>query len=96
MTIKRVTTRPLRLTPYAWAKLLRLRDLGDTEVGGFGAHLPSHSSVLQLPAASQTQLRSTLASQPQTLSGGGVGAVGSFVTGVPPALQPQPVQVISQ
>ena len=27
---------PLRLTPYAWAKLLRLRDLGDTEVGGFG------------------------------------------------------------
>ena len=28
--------RPLRFTPYAWAKLLRLRDLGDTEVGGFG------------------------------------------------------------
>jgi hypothetical protein len=27
---------PLRLTPYAWAKLLRLRDLGNTEVGGFG------------------------------------------------------------
>jgi hypothetical protein len=27
---------PLRLTPYAWAKLQRLRDLGDTEVGGFG------------------------------------------------------------
>ena len=26
----------LRLTPYAWAKLLRLRDLGPTEVGGFG------------------------------------------------------------
>lgn len=26
----------LRLTPYAWAKLLFLRDLGDTEVGGFG------------------------------------------------------------
>ena len=25
-------TLPLRLTPYAWAKLLRLRDLGDTEV----------------------------------------------------------------
>jgi hypothetical protein len=36
MKIKHVTTRPLRLTPYAWAKLLRLRDLGDTEVGGFG------------------------------------------------------------
>jgi hypothetical protein len=28
--------KPLRLTPYAWAKLLRLRDLGPTEVGGFG------------------------------------------------------------
>jgi proteasome lid subunit RPN8/RPN11 len=28
--------RPLRFTPYAWAKLLRLRDLGETEVGGFG------------------------------------------------------------
>ena len=32
-------TRPtptLRFTPYAWAKLLFLRDQGDTEVGGFG------------------------------------------------------------
>jgi proteasome lid subunit RPN8/RPN11 len=28
--------KPLRLTPYAWAKLLYLRDLGPTEVGGFG------------------------------------------------------------
>ena len=27
---------PLRLTPYAMAKLLFLRDLGETEVGGFG------------------------------------------------------------
>jgi hypothetical protein len=27
---------PLRLTPYAWAKLLYLRDQGSTEVGGFG------------------------------------------------------------
>lgn len=27
---------PLRFTPYAWAKLLFLRDAGDTEVGGFG------------------------------------------------------------
>jgi hypothetical protein len=26
----------LRLTPYAWAKLLYLRDCGDTEIGGFG------------------------------------------------------------
>jgi hypothetical protein len=26
----------LRFTPYAWAKLLFLRDLGDTEVGMFG------------------------------------------------------------
>ena len=27
---------PLRLTPYAWRKLLFLRDQGATEVGGFG------------------------------------------------------------
>lgn len=26
----------LRFTPYAWSKLLYLRDLGQTEVGGFG------------------------------------------------------------
>jgi proteasome lid subunit RPN8/RPN11 len=31
---------PLRLTPYAWAKLLFLRDLGETEVGGFGVSRP--------------------------------------------------------
>jgi hypothetical protein len=31
---------PLRLTPYAWAKLLHLRDLGETEVGGFGVSAP--------------------------------------------------------
>ncbi len=34
---QRAKYRPkLRFTPYAWAKLLYLRDLGDTEVGGFG------------------------------------------------------------
>ena len=27
---------PLRLTPYAWAKLLFLRDVGPVEIGGFG------------------------------------------------------------
>ena len=26
----------IRFTPYAWAKLLFLRDAGDTEIGGFG------------------------------------------------------------
>jgi len=31
---------PLRLTPFAWAKLLHLRDLGETEVGGFGVSAP--------------------------------------------------------
>jgi proteasome lid subunit RPN8/RPN11 len=35
MTSK-TSNRPLLLTPYAWAKLLFLRDLGSTEVGGFG------------------------------------------------------------
>ena len=29
-------TAVLRFSPYAWAKLLHLRDAGDTEVGGFG------------------------------------------------------------
>jgi proteasome lid subunit RPN8/RPN11 len=34
----RTPTQPqaLRFSPYAWAKLLFLRDLGETEVGGFG------------------------------------------------------------
>ena len=26
----------LRFTPYAWSKLLYMRDYGDTEVGGYG------------------------------------------------------------
>ena len=30
----------LRFSPYAWAKLLYLRDRGDTEVGGFGVTCP--------------------------------------------------------
>ncbi len=34
------TARPLRFTPYAWAKLLFLCDLGPTEVGGFGISAP--------------------------------------------------------
>ena len=34
---RRFLRRPtLRFTPYAWAKLVFLRDLGPTEVGGFG------------------------------------------------------------
>ena len=45
LTTPRRTDRPrmrpprrptLRFTPWAWAKLLFLRDLGETEVGGFG------------------------------------------------------------
>lgn len=28
----------IRFTPYAWSKLLFLRDCGNTEVGGFGIH----------------------------------------------------------
>ena len=34
--MSKTIAKPLRLTPYAWAKLLYLRDLGSTEVGGFG------------------------------------------------------------
>ena len=37
---KRPKRQPLHLTPYAWAKLLFLRDLGETEVGGFGVSRP--------------------------------------------------------
>ena len=34
---RRLVARPaLRFTPYAWARLLFLRDAGPTEVGGFG------------------------------------------------------------
>jgi proteasome lid subunit RPN8/RPN11 len=36
---------PLRFTPYAWAKLLYLRDLGPTEIGGFGL-TPSDQRLL--------------------------------------------------
>ena len=32
----RLARQRLRFTPYAWAKLTYLRDLGDTEIGGFG------------------------------------------------------------
>ncbi len=35
-TIRWPASPSLRLSPTAWAKLLFLRDLGDTEVGGFG------------------------------------------------------------
>ena len=37
----------LRLTPYAWAKLLYLRDLGDTEVGGFGITAADDSLLVE-------------------------------------------------
>ncbi|WP_417393192.1 hypothetical protein [Gimesia sp.] len=33
---KQRNRRPLRFSPYAWAKLIYLRDRGPTEVGGFG------------------------------------------------------------
>jgi proteasome lid subunit RPN8/RPN11 len=33
---RRTNSPTLRFTPYAWAKLLFLRDAGNTEVGGFG------------------------------------------------------------
>ena len=38
---------PLRLTPYAWRKLLFLRDLGPTEVGGFGISSPDDLLLVQ-------------------------------------------------
>ena len=36
----------LRLTPYAWAKLLFLRDAGPTEIGGFGISAPGDPLLL--------------------------------------------------
>src|SRR6056297_1381885 len=40
-----VARRPqLRFSPYAWAKLLFLRDLGPTEIGGFG--ISDHDDLL--------------------------------------------------
>ena len=41
-------TRPtLRFTPYAWAKLLFLRDHGPTEVGGFAITEPDDPTFVQ-------------------------------------------------
>jgi hypothetical protein len=40
-TSRRQCPASLRFSPTAWAKLLFLRDLGDTEIGGFGI-TPSH------------------------------------------------------
>src|SRR5687767_11059226 len=37
----------LRLTPYAWAKLLYLRDRGPTEVGGFGVSHPERLLLVE-------------------------------------------------
>lgn len=34
--VKRQQRPTIRFSPYAWAKLLFLRDAGDTEIGGFG------------------------------------------------------------
>jgi hypothetical protein len=39
-------TPTLRFTPTAWAKLLFLRDYGDTEVGGFGI-CPNHPLLVE-------------------------------------------------
>ncbi len=36
----------LRFTPWAWAKLLYLRDSGPTEVGGFGVTETSDRSLI--------------------------------------------------
>ena len=37
----------LRFTPYAWAKLLYLRDYGDTEIGGFGVSSPDDLLLIE-------------------------------------------------
>jgi hypothetical protein len=42
-----ITALPLRLTPYAWRKLLFLRDFGPTEVGGFGISAPDDLLLIE-------------------------------------------------
>jgi hypothetical protein len=37
----------LRITPYAWAKLVCLRDLGPTEIGGFGISAPGDVLLIE-------------------------------------------------
>ncbi len=37
----------LRLSPYAWAKLLFLRDAGPTEIGGFGISAPGQPLLVE-------------------------------------------------
>ena len=37
----------IRLTPYAWAKLLYLRDAGPTEIGGFGISAPEEPLLIE-------------------------------------------------
>ena len=46
----------LRLTPYCWAKLLFLRDYGDTEVGGQVYTLPL-AFTLDVRLRKRTQIR---------------------------------------
>ena len=45
---RRLVARPaLRFTPYAWARLLFLRDAGPTEVGGFGISSPRDHLLIE-------------------------------------------------
>ena len=45
---RRPVDRPaLRFTPYAWARLLFLRDAGPTEVGGFGISSPGDHLLIE-------------------------------------------------
>ena len=37
----------VRITPYAWAKLLYLRDAGPTEIGGFGVAAPEEPLLIE-------------------------------------------------
>ncbi len=44
---KRSRRPTIRFTPYSWAKLLYLRDAGDTEIGGFGITSPDDLLLVQ-------------------------------------------------
>src|SRR5690242_9068325 len=44
---KRRAMPTLRFTPWSWSKLVYLRDLGETEIGGFGITAPADPLLVE-------------------------------------------------
>ena len=60
----------LRFSPTAWAKLFYLRDLGDTEVGGFGISDPDDLLYVERCAARSPVMHRCLGSLRRRSRGG--------------------------